>query len=105
VVVLTQMASAQQLPTFPAQLAPGEPHDGAAQYVAGAQTADVPSTTTEQQPLLHCELLRHVVAQSRLEGSFVSKTQVLPLQHASGSLEQSVPGAPQTAASGAPAST
>ncbi len=111
VVVLTQTASAQQLLTSFAQLAPGARQAGA-QYGAGAQTAEEPDTNTSQQPLWHWLLLRHVVAQMLFEGSFVSNTHVLPLQQALVSLEQSCPGSthappPSTtapAAVGAPAS-
>lgn len=64
----TQMAFAQHGPEM--QLDPGCAQD-TGQKDTGAQTAAVPSISTVQQPVLHCEPVRQLAAQMDLDGSFV----------------------------------
>lgn len=99
----TQTALAQHgCPVCVLQSPPGVAHEPA-QYNAGAQTAAEPSMSTLQQPLVHCESLRHVAAQTAFAVSFVSKTHVLPLQHAFVLPRQLPPGVVQAAPLGASA--
>lgn len=68
-VELTQTELAQQVSVW--HCCPGVAHEPA-QYFAGAQTADVPSTSTVQHPDSHTEPLMQLAAQRLLLGSFTS---------------------------------
>lgn len=93
----TQTALAQHgCPVCVLQSPPGVAHEPA-QYNCRSTDGRRAFESTLQQPLVHGESLRQVAAHTAFAGSFVSKTYVLPLQHAFLLPRQLPPGVVQAA--------